>query len=367
MSKLPSKATDVYLDKCSIIPTQEKNILLYKSDEHVALRSLQSIDKISTEIVKSDDELFHSTNGNRVECGGLGKAFLNVIKEPVLERIESIFPESRFHPLISATMDAVAAKEAWQYTREVNLYEITGKASFIVELLNNVVADIRRKARSGEFKELLKNYERRATENRQGAFKLIEKMLRRYSKVLVVRVDFSYNKSISRPLEMQNLSHIDVRRDFGKLLRDVRSKLFKENYITYIWKLEYGPLRGYHYHAFFFFNGSEVMGDSTIAKMIGDHWSKVVTKGSGGYFNCNAIKEKYPTLGIGAIAHHDTEKINILKNVALEYLMKLDFYIRPIADTKIRTFQTGALPKVVSKHSGRPRRASDVKAVSVRP
>jgi hypothetical protein len=158
-----------------------------------------------------------------------------------------------------------------------------------------------------------------------------------------------------------------VRRDFGKLLRDIRGKLFKKHFITYAWKLEYGPLKGYHYHAFFFFNGSEVMEDGTIAKMIGDHWSNVVTKGSGGYFNCNAIKEKYPTLGIGAIAHHDSEKINILKNVALEYLMKLDFYIRPIADTKIRTFQTGALPKVVSKHSGRPRSTKDVKAVSAAP
>jgi len=103
------------------------------------------------------------------------------------------------------------------------------------------------------------------------------------------------------------------------------------------------------------------MGDSTIAKMIGDHWSDVVTKGSGGYFNCNAMKEKYPELGIGEISCHDIEKINILKNVALEYLMKMDFYVKQIADIKIHTFDRGALPKVVSKHTGRPRSTSKVK------
>jgi hypothetical protein len=360
MSQLPSKATDVYLDKFSIITTPDKT-LLYKSDEHTALHLMQRIDEICTEIVKSNDELFHSTDGKRVEYGGLGKAFLSIIKEELLERIEDIFPESRLHPLIRATMDTVAVKDAGQYAREVRLYEMDGKTKIIVDMLNSVVADIRREARSDEFKKLLKNHDRLTPKNRKGAFEMIDEMFRRYNKVQVVRVDLSYKKIMSRPLEAQNISHEDVRGDFQKFMKDMRRKFFKVNFITYIWKLEYGPLKGYHYHVFFFFNGSNVNSDVTIAKMIGDHWSKVVTKGSGGYFNCNRIKEKYPILGIGDISCHDIEKINILKNVALEYLMKMDFYVKQVVDIKIHTFGRGALPKVISKHTGRPRRTSDVK------
>ena len=99
MSQLPSKATEVYLDKFSIITTPEKKIA-YKSDENTALDLIKRMDVICTEIVKSNDELFHSTDGKQVEYGSLGKSFLSIIKENILERIEDIFPESRFHPLI---------------------------------------------------------------------------------------------------------------------------------------------------------------------------------------------------------------------------------------------------------------------------
>jgi len=232
VSQLPSKATEVYLDKFSIITTPEKKIA-YKSDENTALDLIKRMDVICTEIVKSNDELFHSTDGKQVEYGSLGKSFLSIIKENILERIEDIFPESKFHPLIRTTMDAVKANEAGQYVRELKLYETKGKTQFIVDMLNKLVAAIRREARSDEFKARMKNHNRLTPKNRKGTFEMIDEMFRRYSKVQVVRVDLSYNKIMSRPLEMQNLSHEDVRRDFQKLLKDMRRKLFKENYITY--------------------------------------------------------------------------------------------------------------------------------------
>ena len=115
--------------------------------------------------------------------------------------------------------------------------------------------------------------------------------------------------------------------------------------VGYIWRLEYGEeSKGFHNHFFFFFDGSAVQQDITIARMIGEYWVNVITQDRDLYYNCNARKEKYERCGIGIINHHDMQLIANLK-LAAQYLAKPDEYINAfMTDIDIgRTFGRGTL------------------------
>ena len=94
--------------------------------------------------------------------------------------------------------------------------------------------------------------------------------------------------------------------DFQQFKNNWRGKstLFA-NLKGYIWKLEWGPGKGIHYHLIFFFDGSQVLKDAYLAQQIGKYWTEVITKGSGLYWNCNASKDQYRELGIGVIRADD--------------------------------------------------------------
>jgi hypothetical protein len=355
MYKKTNGNIDVGLLTSSVISTIEGKQLFIRSEEEKVLALLKEVEKTCASLLKLNGVIFHCDANKRLSCCDTAMEFLRVLQNEALERIESVFPECRFNPFVKAVVDAVTVEDAGTYIRQLKIYENSEKMDRIVVMLNRLVDGIRTRMGFEKFKTTFKNYKRGASENRKELFRLVDSVFRKYAKVLVVRLDLSYKKSTSRPLDMQNISHEDVRRNLRNLLKDLKGKIFKEHLISYVWKLEYGPMKGYHYHIFFFFDGSKVMRDIDLAERIGEHWSGVVTGGIGGYFNCNKMKERYRTLGIGMIGHRDSVMLDNLKNNALGYLLKLDYYIRPIADDKIRTFGKGAIPKPVVTARGRPR------------
>lgn len=327
------------------------------TQERKALVFLKNLAEIGMDVAKSKEVIYHCEDGKRLTYSNIGKTMLEIIQNPMIDEIDWIFPNCRLNPFVKVILDVIAASQINVYARRLSLYESIRKTELVAETLNRVVDEIRRKMECVELKKILKNYKRGADKNRKEVSRLVDGLFLRYSKVLVVRVDLSYKKYSPDPLSPHDVDHKDARSDLRNLLKDMREKLFKTDFITYVWKLEYGPIKGYHYHAFFFFNGSKVRQDVNLAKIIGEHWSNVVTKGLGDYFNCNAIKEIYPENGIGMIEHDNLKKIDNLKNKALEYPMKVDYYVRTIADDRIRTFGKGAVPKPKTSNRGRPRQS----------
>jgi hypothetical protein len=124
--------------------------------------------------------------------------------------------------------------------------------------------------------------------------------------------------------------------------------------LGYAWKLEYGPDKGWHYHLLFIFDGSNVREDQTLAMFIGDYWKNVITQCRGSYYNCNAFKDSYKTLGIGMINYHDLELRQGLYQAA-KYLTKPDYYARAIVLGNDRTFARKATLKPKDGNIGRPR------------
>lgn len=141
-----------------------------------------------------------------------------------------------------------------------------------------------------------------------------------------------------------------------RLLKRVRLHPLFQDYLGYIWKLEYGQYKGFHYHTCFFFDGSKVRGDVTLARRIGELWEKEITDGQGLYFNCNAITSTYAQSGIGDIHYTDQTKRAVLRRV-ISYIAKVDTAVRLSLPQGARTFGRSECLLQEGGKRGRPRKS----------
>ena len=204
----------------------------------------------------------------------------------------------------------------------------------------------------------LNNQQSLITKNYQSMTSYIDNLFSRYARLLVVRIDLAYRKDVD--VRFMNEAEIHQKylqavEDREHLFRNMRSNRLFNHMIGYIWRLEYGNEKGFHYHFIFFYDGSAVQQDITISRLIGEYWVNVITQGRGLYYNCNAHKEEYKYCGIGMINWNNFELIANLK-LAAQYLAKPDEYISAfMTDIDIgRTFGRGTLKERIETR-GRPR------------
>lgn len=204
----------------------------------------------------------------------------------------------------------------------------------------------------------------------------IDDLFKCYSRLLVVRIDLGYLKGLAlKPvfappscasMGLQGtigptddlLAYATLRQHRQDLFDFLRST-FGKHLCGYIWKLEYGFEKGYHYHLMLFFNGAHLCRDVNLGRIIGEHWNQVITAGQGNYFNCNAQKERYDGCGIGMVSHREMDKRQHLQ-VAAAYLGKHDGLVRQDLAPFQRTMGTGRSPMIglasQAPRRGRPRK-----------
>ena len=196
------------------------------------------------------------------------------------------------------------------------------------------------------------------TKNYQSMNDYIDNLFSRYARLLVLRVDLDYKKN--KDISFMNTNEVyeaywQAKVDREHLFKNTRTNQIFDDMVGYIWKLEYGKRAGFHNHMVFFYDGSKVQQDITIAKMIGQYWENNITQGRGRAYNCNAHKDKYKHCGIGMINWNNFELIANLK-LAAQYLAKPDEYISTfMTDIDIgRTFGRGTI-KERTETRGKPR------------
>ncbi len=215
-----------------------------------------------------------------------------------------------------------------------------------VAQLNSVVDVIRSSVKSKELIQKVKNYQRLAIKNYESARLYVKSLFRKHAKIMVVRVDLSYGQDANVDIET-------VQKDRERLFANAKkNQLFKEM-VGFIWKMEYGILKGFHHHVILFFDGSKVREDVTYAKMIGEYWKSSITKGKGLYYNCNAVKSTYVKCGIGLFTYRDNDKMQGLYE-AVRYLTLTDKFIKIKMNGIRRTFGKGQVKERPVKR-GRPR------------
>ncbi|WP_164836683.1 YagK/YfjJ domain-containing protein [Neisseria flavescens] len=181
---------------------------------------------------------------------------------------------------------------------------------------------------------------------------LISNLFSSYSKILPIRVDFYVKKEFT-----DKYGYFDLRFWLTKFRNNIRKNKLFEHYITYISKIEYAPLTGWHCHMVLFFNGQRVQNDIIYANSICRYWENVITKGIGRAYSSNLARmnentwqsedienERY-ILGL-VIGYSDHDNINKLRQICY-YLAKetqSDLQQQKYLPKHMRAFNTGHVP-----------------------
>lgn len=201
-------------------------------------------------------------------------------------------------------------------------------------------------AQHRSFMESLENRSDGYQNNLDGYF---EHLVDRYRKLLLVRVDLSYQFE-------QSVCIRQFVKDIKKLINRIQNKdtIFTDQ-VGYAYRLEQGgKSKGYHCHLLVIYNGSERCRDGYLAQAIGELWQDKITHGDGLFYNCNQKKHKRyyedeGVLGLGMIERRNKTAIKNAYNT-IHYLTrhKHDQYLRVKLNRRMRVFHTG---QVKSKSS----------------
>ena len=170
--------------------------------------------------------------------------------------------------------------------------------------------------------------------NKSNLINRLDYLIQNYSSILVVRVDFGYRHKV--PLEQ-------VVSDFERFKKKLTYTQYGREKLLFVWALEQGESKGFHYHIAILFDGSSRYGAYKIASDLGEIWKKV-TQGNGIYFNCHdraylAEFERRGKTGIGMINSNFQPQVDNMKDT-LGYLTQPDKgqHLRVKTSPKMRTF-----------------------------
>ena len=237
----------------------------------------------------------------------------------------------------------------------------TGLEWLDIETKQEILEKLRTDLRSDRFRKAIERKKKAISKNKQSLLRYINALFEYRSRLLIIRLDLSYESNTERKDKYKSHTKDEID-SWGQTARTHRNilikklgKQFKESFIGYVWKLEYGKDKGFHYHMIFFLDGSTCREDITIAKAIGELWKTEITHGEGVYWYLNADKKRFEInnrVATGMIHYKDIAMRNNLVRMAT-YLIKPDYFVRTVLPDGARTFQTGGKPKKIK--AGRPR------------
>lgn len=191
------------------------------------------------------------------------------------------------------------------------------------------------------YQDDLRRHRENESRNQKSLVSRLQRVLNRYSKSLVVRVDLAYSK------RNNNINIDTFYEDIRKLRNHLgqKSKDYLNDLVDYAWALEQGSDKGYHCHVLMIFNGHNVKNGWSNAGKLGQVWIKDITSGYGTYYNCHDAKQitRYSDLGIlgiGRIKRTDEEARERCEK-AVTYLTcpeKKGQYLRVKCTKRMRTF-----------------------------
>lgn len=322
------------------------------------LRDLRRAARVVKQVVDSKDALFKAVpqryfrNVLGVEATRLGATLMS-LNNVTQDEMERHFPQHGFNPYVELLFKARKMVPAGSASRDWWKGAAGAEAVRVAEQLNEFVSCLRKKAAGREFRKLLDRFRRTCDKNTRSLRRYIEAIFRyRGGRHLVMRLEFGYAMeeawAAARPT---SVTLKQAKEDLTKFQRYLRDHYPTTGFAA---KLEYGLLRGYHFHVLIFLNGHLHQKGVLIAQRLGEHWRWVICEGQGRYWNCNAKRYRYR--GIGMINYNDGDKRVALVEKVADYLTKTDFWLR--FEPGGKTLFKGLMPQPRPKR-GRPRESED--------
>lgn len=271
----------------------------------------------------------------------------------VLETVRDYFychtDISSAHPTIELFLAHMRAVPRLHLARMPSLDSQT--AHKLADAINNALGAFLSTSKRQLHRKRLNNLRRVEKRNQRSIATYINSLFAQYARLLFIRLDIGYREAHYHRLTAENTTH-DLRHYLSVIQRQFK------HLVGYIWKIEYGIDRRFHFHLTFIFNGAEHQQDVSLGKALGKQW-EAITDGQGNYYNCNSRRVQYQewgTDGIGMVHYADTDKQALLLK-ALGYLTKPDEQILAILPAGRRTFGRMERPTARSR-GGRPRSMS---------
>lgn len=225
------------------------------------------------------------------------------------------------------------------------------------EVFNALHAMIRRDWSDKGYKTKFQKRRQESVERTKEYQGFVDAWFDKLATLIVFRVDLYYKKE-----HWEKISLDDLCADFDHLYNNFRCNKIFRGLRGYIAKIEYGLGKGFHMHVIFLFDTEHKNGIRHVhhAKLIGKYWVKAITKGRGEYWNCNAKAKEFDAkgiLGIGPIHVSDKAKRDNLSFRVVDYLCKMDQFIRPKGRESKHLIRHSKWPTPEPKKLGAPRKA----------
>lgn len=334
--------------------------------------TLRYIEQLTQDIANHPDDPLYTVidQGNgliQVVPSHLANILSNAVRD-ILPPLLKLFPIHEFNPYMHVFMNNVMNCYLLErihhhdaLRKPNDLYQTGFDYEMMLDLMTQMricVSQIRQEVHSGAFKNLIYNANRASKKNHDSLMRYIDSLFEHYYQLLVVRVDLGYRQGNSITCHDDILrKYGEAKHDFQHLQNNAKMNRLFQHMVGYVWKLEYGPEKGFHYHWILFFDGSQVRQDITLGNLIGEYWVNVITENRGNYWNCNVNKDDYYRCGIGSVHYSDSTKRHHLKDAAA-YLIKVDHYARMLTPDKGRIFGRGEILPPRIGNVGRPRAAA---------
>ncbi len=200
----------------------------------------------------------------------------------------------------------------------------------------------------------IQDYRRQEVKNTESLREYLRDLFNHYARLLVVRVDLKYNKSVRDQISFELFSqHMEILRN----RISNKDGCFK-GVEGFAWALEQGAdLGGYHCHLLLLYQGANHQDGFRLGKMVEAKWQEITqgeiksqenTKKIGKAFIVNDARylqkfEANNTIGVGMVYRNDPHSVHCAIATAL-YLTrpeKLDQYLRVKLSESQKTFGTG--------------------------
>ncbi|MBK5355430.1 inovirus-type Gp2 protein [Pseudomonas sp. TH41] len=330
------------------------------TEEKDLFEKLKQIEPVVVQVLSSGEQLFSAVvltrRGLAFQATPLGKQLLLALKNGSGE-FHCYFPLYDLNPYVALLFECAEKFDSLlllSSTAKISSREVLKE----VVVMNSLVDHLRQEAAGSEFKKIIKTFVNAKNKRAKSLEQYIDALFEKHSRMVVIRLDLAYEPGLFNDRKNLQRYLTQVRAHWAKLQGDLHKGIPIKGMLGFACKLEYGHLKGFHFHLLVFYSGADYREDVVLAKLIGEHWRREITKGNGRYLNCNNKKWSYRYLGIGVINWFDTVLISNLKTKVAAYLVKTDYWLR-FSSSCGRSFFRGNMPKFEGVKLGRPRSLTD--------
>ncbi|QLI80256.1 inovirus-type Gp2 protein [Chitinibacter fontanus] len=294
----------------------------------LSIATLARIEKMMKQIQMINEPPFEervSVQGQvQLKTNILGKLFNTLSRLPAKQALSHTLPKKAFSPTVELLLTMLDGQE-WRY---VSPSYVMFDGRMAAYHFNDFIERMRIAVRQPKFQKKVAYWCGLASKNHQGAVKYLCRLLDKYKRLRVVRLDLTYQ--LNSP---ERHDEVLCKKHFKRFTENQRNNQLFKNVVGFIWRLEYGKEMGFHFHWILLFDGDHVWKEEWYADQIGNYWKETITAGQGAFHNCNRAARinghrNSAGYGLGELKLNDRQKLDTVCKNVIGYLTKVDALIQ---------------------------------------